>query len=139
MNIRRLDHASFLVKDVERSRHFYIEVLGLRELARPKSSEVSGAWLTNAEHSFEVHLIGEIEEGRKGQLHGQYRRDEVAQGYGIHVAFEVDDLEATIHDLRAHNVEIIGGPIPRGDGVQRVFICDPDEYIIELFVKEIEI
>jgi catechol 2,3-dioxygenase-like lactoylglutathione lyase family enzyme len=135
MNIRKLGHASFLVKDVERSRRFYSQVLGLHELPRP-NSDVTGAWLTNADHSFEVHLIGEIEVGRKAQLHGQYRRDEAAQGYGTHVAFEVDDLEATIHDLRASNVEIIGGPIPRGDGVQRVFICDPDDYVIELFVWE---
>jgi catechol 2,3-dioxygenase-like lactoylglutathione lyase family enzyme len=30
-------------------------------------------------------------------------------------------------------VEIVGGPRPRGDGVQQIFIYDPDGYMIELF------
>jgi catechol 2,3-dioxygenase-like lactoylglutathione lyase family enzyme len=136
MNIRKLDHTSFLVKDVERSRRFYGQVLGLHELPRPSNSDVRGAWLTNDEHSFEVHLIGEAEVGRTAQIHGHYRRDEIAQGSGTHTAFEVDDLEALKQHLHAHNVEIVGGPLPRGDGVQRVFICDPVGYMIELFVWE---
>ena len=36
MNIRKLDHVSFLVKEVERSRRFYRQVLGLREIAASK-------------------------------------------------------------------------------------------------------
>jgi catechol 2,3-dioxygenase-like lactoylglutathione lyase family enzyme len=134
MNIRKLDHASFLVTDVERSRRFYSQVLGLREIPRTSNADNPGAWLTNDEHSFEVHLIGEAEAGRVAQTHTQYRRDELARGSGTHAAFEVDDLEETIQHLRAHNVEIVGGPRPRGDGVQQTFICDPDGYMIELFV-----
>src|SRR5436305_205017 len=109
MNIRKLDHVSFLVKDVERSRHFYGEVLGLREIPRPSAASNAGAWLTNDEHSFEVHLIGEAEAGRVAQTHTWYRRDELARGYGLHPAFEVDDLEAAIQHLRVHNVEIVSG------------------------------
>ena len=134
MNIRKLDHVSFLVTDVERSRRFYGQLLGLREIPRPSNADNPGAWLTNEEHSFEVHLIGEAEAGRVAQTHTRYRRDELARGSGTHAAFEVDDLEATIQHLRAHNVEIVGGPRPRGDGVQQTFICDPDGYMIELFV-----
>jgi catechol 2,3-dioxygenase-like lactoylglutathione lyase family enzyme len=70
------------------------------------------------------------------QTHTQYRRDEMARGQGSHPAFEVENLEATIQHLGALNVEIVGGPRPRGDGVQQIFICDPDGYMIELFVWE---
>jgi catechol 2,3-dioxygenase-like lactoylglutathione lyase family enzyme len=136
MNTRKLDHVSFLVKDVERSRRFYSEVLGLRELPRPSNASHLGAWLTNDKHSFEVHLIGEAEEGRVDQTHTPYRHDEMATGHGSHPAFEVEDLEAVTQHLHALNVEIMGGPRPRGDGVQQVFICDPDGYMIELFVRE---
>lgn len=134
MNIRKLDHVSFLVKDVERTRRFYGQVLGLRELARPSNADHPGAWLTNEEHTFEVHLIGEAEEGRVAELHRQYRHDELARGYGTHAAFEVENLEAVLQHLRTLNVEIVGGPRPRGDGVQQIYICDPDGYMIELFV-----
>ena len=134
MNIRKLDHVSFLVKDVERSRRFYSQVLGLREIPRPSNADHPGAWLTNDKHSFEVHLIGESEEGRVAQTHTPYRRDEMATGHGSHPAFEVENLEAVTQHLHALNVEIMGGPRSRGDGVQQVFICDPDGYMIELFV-----
>jgi catechol 2,3-dioxygenase-like lactoylglutathione lyase family enzyme len=136
MNIRKLDHVSFLVKDVGRSRRFYSQVLGLRELPRPSNASSLGAWLTNDKHSFEVHLIGEVEEGRVTQTHAPYRRDEMATGHGSHPAFEVENLEAVTQHLHSLNVEIMGGPRPRGDGVQQVFICDPDGYMIELFVRE---
>ncbi len=136
MNIRKLDHVSFLVKDVERSRRFYGQVLGLREIPRTSSANNLGAWLTTDEHSFEVHLIGEAEAGRVAQTHTRYRREELATGQGSHPAFEVENLEATIQHLRTLNVEIVGGPRPRGDGVQQIFICDPDDYLIELFVRE---
>jgi catechol 2,3-dioxygenase-like lactoylglutathione lyase family enzyme len=136
MNIRKLDHVSFLVKDVERSRRFYSEVLGLREIPRPSNASSLGAWLTNDKHSFEVHLIGEAEEGRVAQTHTPYRLDEMATGHGSHPAFEVENLEAVTQHLHGLNVEIMGGPRPRGDGVQQVFICDPDGYMIELFVRK---
>jgi catechol 2,3-dioxygenase-like lactoylglutathione lyase family enzyme len=135
MNIRKLDHVSFLVRDVERSRRFYSQVLGLQEIPRPSNASHPGAWLTNDKHSFEVHLIGEAEEGRVVQTHMPYRRDEMATGYGSHAAFEVEDLKAAVQHLRTLNVELVGGPRPRGDGVQQIFICDPDGHMIELFVR----
>ena len=134
MNIDKLDHVSFLVKDVERSRRFYSQVLGLRELARPSNASPLGAWLTNDKHSFEVHLIGEAEAGRVAQTHARYRRDEMARGYGTHAAFEVDDLEEAQRHLKSHNVTIVGGPRPRGDGVMQLYVCDPDGYMVELYV-----
>lgn len=135
MQIRKADHVALLVKDVERSRHFYAQVLGMDEIPRPASFGFPGAWLTRA--NFQIHLIGEAEPGRAAQLHPGYRRDEIKIGHGSHFAFEVDDLEATIQHLKSHNVEILGGPRPRGDGVQQMYVCDPDGYIVEFFVWEV--
>ena len=135
MEIRKLDHAAMLVKDVERSCRFYGQVLGMEQIPRPSTFNFPGAWFSKG--SFQIHLIGEAEAGRAAQVNPGYRRDEMARGYGAHVAFEVDDLEAAMQHLRAHDVEIVGGPRPRGDGVQQLYICDPDGYIIELFVWNI--
>ncbi len=135
MEIRKLDHAAMLVKDVERSSRFYGQVLGMEQIPRPSTFNFPGAWFSKG--SFQIHLIGEAEVDRAAQVNPGYRRDEMARGYGAHVAFEVDDLEAAMQHLRAHDVEIVGGPRPRGDGVQQLYICDPDGYIIELFVWNI--
>jgi catechol 2,3-dioxygenase-like lactoylglutathione lyase family enzyme len=132
MTIRALNHAALLVSDVERSRQFYSRVLELEEASRPATFAFPGAWLRKG--SIELHLIGEAEEGRAAQVQPGYSRDEYARGYGSHLAFEVDDLDATRRHLRTQNVEIVGGPRDRGDGVQQIYICDPDGYMIEFFV-----
>ncbi|HEX8032362.1 MAG TPA: VOC family protein, partial [Ktedonobacterales bacterium] len=118
MTIRALNHAALLVSDVDRSRRFYSEVLELEEAPRPATFHFPGAWLHRG--SIELHLIGEAEEGRAAQVQPGYSRDEYARGYGSHLAFEVDDLDATMRHLRTQNVEIVGGPRDRGDGVQQI-------------------
>jgi catechol 2,3-dioxygenase-like lactoylglutathione lyase family enzyme len=132
MNIRKADHVSLLVANTERSLHFYTQVLGMQEIPRPQSFNFPGAWVTRA--NFQIHLIGEEVEGRAKQVNPGYAASELARGRGTHVAFEVDDLEAAMHHLREQGVEIVGGPRPRGDGVQQMYICDPDGYVLELFV-----
>jgi catechol 2,3-dioxygenase-like lactoylglutathione lyase family enzyme len=133
MEIRRFDHVALLVKDVERSRRFYVQVLGMEEVPRPSSFNFPGAWLRKG--SAEIHLIGESEPGRAAQLQpGGYRPDELSIGHVAHFAFEVADLEKARQHLHVHDITIVGGPRPRGDGVMQMYVCDPDDYIVELFV-----
>ncbi len=132
MNIRALDHAALLVKDVERSRHFYVGILGMNEETRPSNFGFPGAWFRKG--TAHIHLIGEDEEGRAAQVTPTYRDSELATGHAPHIAFEVDDLEAAQAHLHAHNIEIVGGPRPRGDGVQQLYVLDPDGYVVEFFV-----
>ena len=133
MEIRKLDHAALLVRDVERSRRFYVQVLGMEEVSRPSNFNFPGAWFRKG--SAELHLIGEAEPGRVAQVEpGGYRPDELSTGHGRHIAFEVADLEEARRHLQAHDVAIVGGPRPRGDGVLQMYVLDPDGYIVELFI-----
>jgi catechol 2,3-dioxygenase-like lactoylglutathione lyase family enzyme len=134
VEIRSLDHAALYVKDVEKSRYFYGQVLGMQEVARPSNFDFPGAWFRKG--SAEIHLIGEDEPGRAAQLRpGNYARSELATGHAPHIAFEVSDLEEAQRHLKQHNVEVVGGPRPRGDGVTQMYVLDPDNYIVELFVR----
>jgi len=133
MKIRRLDHAALLVKDVERSRRFYSQVLGMEEVPRPSNFHFPGAWFRKG--SAEIHLIGEDKPGRTAQVQpGGYSPDELSIGHVTPLAFEVADLEEARQHLQAHDIAIVGGPRPRGDGVMQMYVCDPDGYIVELFV-----
>jgi catechol 2,3-dioxygenase-like lactoylglutathione lyase family enzyme len=133
MEIRSLDHVSLLVRNVERSRQFYSQVLGMEEIPRPSTFHFPGAWLQKG-HAI-IHLIGEDEPGRVDKLYPEtYNAQELSTGHGTHVAFEVTDLEEAQQHLKAQNVAVVGGPRPRGDGVIQLYICDPDGYVIELFV-----
>src|SRR4051794_22397172 len=42
--ITHVDHVSVLITDLARSRRFYRDVLGLREIARPKTFDFSVIW-----------------------------------------------------------------------------------------------
>jgi catechol 2,3-dioxygenase-like lactoylglutathione lyase family enzyme len=133
MEIRKLDHAALLVKDVDRSRRFYVQILGMEEVPRPSSFDFPGAWLRKG--SAEIHLIGEDVLGRTAQVQpGGYSSGELSIGHVTHFAFEVADLEEARQHLQAHNIALVGGPRPRGDGVMQMYVRDPDGYIVELFV-----
>ena len=134
MKIRTLDHTALLVKDVERTRHFYGEVLGLEEIPRPPNFTFPGIWFSMGNQ--QLHVIGEATSGRASQIHpADYQTEELAIGYCPHTAFEVDDLEEAQHILRTHAIEVVGGPRPRGDGVIQLYILDPDGYVVELFTR----
>ena len=45
----RLQHCGLLVSDLERSRRFYGEALGLEELPRPANFAFAGAWFALAD------------------------------------------------------------------------------------------
>ena len=132
MHIRKADHVALVVENVEHSRQFYIQVLGMQEVPRPQNFDFPGAWLQTTD--FLIHLIGEDVEGRSRQLNSGYTASELAVGHATHIAFEVNDLEEAMLHLHAQGVEIAGGPRPRGDGVQQLYFLDPDGYVIEFYV-----
>src|SRR5439155_18535051 len=91
VEIRRLDQAALLVKDVERSRRFYGQVLGMEEVPRPSNFTFSGAWFRKG--YAEIQLIGEAEPGRAAQVQpGGYCPDELSFGSDAPIAFEVANL-----------------------------------------------
>ena len=127
---RRLDHGGLLVADEQRSREFYVDVLGLTEVPRPANFDFPGLWVAVGDQ--ELHIIGEAEPGRAREVHAGLREDELARGYGTHLALEVDDFGGYLARLRERGIPLVGGPRDRGDGVQQAYITDPDGHVIEI-------
>jgi len=50
----------------------------------------------------------------------------------VHLAFEVDDLEACMDKLNVAGVPITEGPLESSNGTKFIFTEDPDKYEIEL-------
>ena len=127
----RLQHCGLVVSDLERSRRFYGEALGLEERPRPSSFTFAGAWFALGET--EIHLLAEADTtGRAGM---PPPGPSLAGGLATHVAFEVEGLAAWLERLAAHGVAPAAGPMPRGDGVDQLFVLDPDGYVVELFQR----
>lgn len=126
----RIQHVGLVVSDLERSRRFYAEALGLEEVPRPSNFAFDGAWFRYGES--ELHLLAEAHTtGGAGQRAGAG----AATGMTRHVAFEVEDLGAALARLAEHGVELAGGPMPRGDGVTQAFFLDPDGHVLEVFER----
>jgi catechol 2,3-dioxygenase-like lactoylglutathione lyase family enzyme len=129
-NPMRIQHVGVVVSDLERSRDFYANALGLEEVPRPANFTFDGAWFRFG--GTELHLLAEAHTtGGAGHEAGEG----ASHGLTSHLAFEVDELEPALARLAEHGVELAGGPMPRGDGVTQAFFLDPDGYVLELFVR----
>jgi catechol 2,3-dioxygenase-like lactoylglutathione lyase family enzyme len=126
---RRLQHCGLIVADLERSRAFYGGALGLEEVPRPHNFAFAGVWFQIGED--QLHLL--VEGDTTGSAGALDPGPSVRVGLATHIALEVDDLNAARARLEEHSVALIGGPMPRGDGYDQIFMRDPDGYVIELF------
>ncbi len=129
MTFKSLQHCGLVVRDLERSRWFYGKVLGMVELPRPKTFTFEGAWFKGG--AGELHLI--VAKDTTAPAGFQDAGPSKHTGLATHLAFEVDDLAEIKARLAEHGVEITGGPIMRGDGVEQMYVLDPDGFMVEFF------
>ena len=127
----RIQHCGLVVSDLERSCRFYAEALGLEEVPRPPNFTFAGAWFRFGYD--EIHLL--LEADTTGRAGAPNAGESAAFGLAGHLAFEVEDLAAACVRLDENDVALVGGPMPRGDGVTQVFFHDPDGHLLELFER----
>lgn len=100
-----LDHIVIAVKDIEASIERYEAIYGTPVSDRSEN-EAAGMRIAffRFEHSY-VELVTNLGDA------GPIARRLNEQGEGIHlVAMKVDDLEATVADLRSKDIRLIGDP-----------------------------
>jgi catechol 2,3-dioxygenase-like lactoylglutathione lyase family enzyme len=120
--VRELGHVSFFVRDLDASRRFYTDVLGLRETGIAKQGRI--VFFSAGRHHHDVSCELARAEGPGPQPHG------VPGLY--HVAFDVgaslDDLAAARRRVESH------GLAPFGETASSFCVRDPDGHMIELYV-----
>lgn len=117
MNILQLNHVALHVADVERSRAFYQQVLGLVEIPRPAFS-FPGAWFRIGSDQ-ELHLIG----GRQTDTQSHNR--------GNHWAMMIDDMDAWERSFQERGIAYLPRRT-RPDGALQIYLIDPDGHYVEL-------
>ncbi|RZK21056.1 MAG: VOC family protein [Hymenobacter sp.] len=117
-----LNHIALYVVDLQKSADFYKNVLLLPELPEP-FKDGKHVWLRIGPHS-QLHII----QGNKNQDHD----------INTHLAFSVKDLNKFRKHLDQLHVRYgswkgeAGQTTPRPDGVQQVYLQDPDNFWLEV-------
>jgi len=132
--LRNLNHLLVLADDLEATRAFYEDLLGLSVGPRPPFS-FPGYWLYLGDRAV-VHLAqrGGTDGGTDAGMDGRRGGEEPADGgTGAidHIAFEATGLEDMVARLERHAVALRHRKVP-GQGLHQVFVRDPNGVRIEL-------
>jgi lactoylglutathione lyase len=124
--LAELIHTCYRILEIDRSVSFY-EKLGFEELRRlPIRDEAVNVFM------------GLPGDGARLELTWNKDQDvpyEIGTGYG-HIALTVDDLDATLENLRSDGIEPEREPYTVREGGNRLcFVRDPDGYRIELIER----
>ncbi len=123
----QLIHTCYRVNDLERSVDFYVNGLGLTELARkPIRDEAINVFLGDSDGEPRLELTFNF---------GRTEPYDIGTGYG-HIAFAVENMDATLASLAERGIEPEKPPYRvREGGSLLCFVRDPDGYRIELIER----
>lgn len=127
MKIREDDFGSFIamvVRDAERMREFYQNVLGMKPAFTDDNDEgVTKYYLTFKGGMLKLFAPDKPPELKTGDFMG-------STGYGLQ-AYMVTNMTELFKTLEDNNVRIITPPQPTGDGSKWGIIADPEGNLIE--------
>lgn len=138
MTIRKLGHFSVRTSQLEASRRFYVEILGLRVGYRP-ALDFPGCWLyagkagadADADYGV-VHLIGtDGDSSAVTEYLGERQGNERGSGALDHLAFLAEDMAAFRQRLDRHNIAYRIRTVP-SLGLHQLFLSDPSGLTIEM-------
>jgi lactoylglutathione lyase len=126
MTVKKLLHTRMRVNDIERSVKFYVEALGLNASRRhtsPRGAQLVFLTTPGSEEEIELCQMPPGAEPVK------------VQPDLMHLAFEVDDLEAFAAAAAKKGYVLSDGPTKTGSGSVIAFIDAPEGYEVELIQR----
>ncbi len=124
--LQGIHHAAIICSDYERSKHFYLSVLGLKLVAENYRAE---------RNSYKLDLG--LPDGSQIELFsmpGSPPRLSYPEAQGLrHLAFRVVSIDKAIAQLRAGGVEVEAVRVDEYTGKKFTFFSDPDNLPLELY------
>lgn len=117
VNIKRVGNVILAVKDLDKSLHFYHEILGLPIKMQRRTwidLGTTGAMLS-------LHPASLAAEHAGGSIDN-----------GITIGFLVGDVKSAVDELRSRGIRVYRDIVEREAG-KNAIVYDPDEYLISLF------
>jgi catechol 2,3-dioxygenase-like lactoylglutathione lyase family enzyme len=124
LQITALDHIGLKVTDMDKSLHFYHDVLGLEVLhtSGPHANGGRSATLRVGSEKLDVFYRPDFVAADKDKPVGMDH---------LCLTLSSDSVEGILDYLRESNVEVMWGPVTRG-GSTSVYVYDPDGIHVEL-------
>jgi glyoxylase I family protein len=128
LNINHVHHIAIICKDYSVSKKFYTQVLGFtieQEIYREERDSYKLDLSLNGQYVIELFSFP-----------NPPSRPSRPEATGLrHIAFEVDDMDATVAELNKHRVAVEPVRIDEFTGKKFTFIADPDDLPIEFYEK----
>lgn len=126
MKITAIHHVAIICSDYEKSKKFYTEVLGFSIIKET---------FRETRNSYKLDLrVGKNSQIELFSFPNPPQRVSKPEACGLrHLAFEVDDIEQTVNDLKAKGVEVENIRIDEITGKRFTFFQDPDALPLEIY------
>jgi catechol-2,3-dioxygenase len=128
MQVKELGHVVLYVRDIERSRHFYRDVLGFPELDMGDGMRFPAAAFSTGRTHHELLLIEVGPDAAAlppGRRVGMYH-------FGLKVGDSDDELREALRAVQEHGVDYVGAS--DHTVTHSLYIRDPDGHEIELYI-----
>ncbi len=126
MRLNRVHHVAIICSDYAVSKHFYVEVLGLRVISET---------FRQARSSYKLDLaMGDTYVIELFSFPNPPSRVTQPEACGLrHLAFEVEDVEAAVGELELAGIAVEPIRVDETTGKPFTFLRDPDNLPIELY------
>lgn len=127
MQVKELGHVVLFVRDLEKSGHFYRDVLGFKAIEVP----MQGAMMFSSGRTHHELLL--IEVGPNAPVPSRGRRAGLYH-IGLKVGDSIEELRAAKAELEAAGVKIVG--MSDHYVTKSIYILDPDGNELEVYTDE---
>ena len=133
MPITHMQHYMVLSKDLEKTRHFYCDVLGLRIGERPPF-RFKGLWIYAGEVAC-IHVAERTSYDETSRTEvNPANPNEHGSGSVDHIAFSATDFDELVARFAQHGVRYRTTQVP-GRPLRQLFVFDPDGIQIEINIR----
>jgi catechol 2,3-dioxygenase len=132
MQVKELGHVVLFVRDLEKSVHFYHDILGFKPIEGVSNRQGAAMFSSGRTH----HELLLIEVGPNAPLPSRGRRAGLYH-IGLKIGDSLDELRAAKAELQAAGVPIVG---QSDHNVSKsLYLLDPDGNEIEVFIDDPEV
>lgn len=125
MNLKKIHHVAIIASDYNKSKDFYVNLLGLKIIREVYREERDSYKLDLEIGDSQIELFS---------FKNSPKRPSYPEACGLrHIAFEVENIEKQVEELNKKGIEVEEIRIDEFTGRKFTFFSDPDDLPIELY------